>query len=467
MKVRTGLKSATVWIGATLKSAMQLVVFSLKLLASGRKELRSQRSLAAPSLRALCGGFSSTLGVLFVGLATAILSIGECLGVAFGFRTALNHCGYKGLRARFKGALAFTLIELLVVISIIAILVSILLPALAKARELANRAVCMANIRGIIQSMVTYAQSNNGTFPNTYPDTYGSGSGMQTYDNMPMIDGQSPNPTYAATAQQVVQAYFTATHWNGALPMVGMWFLVLQGYTTPASFICPSDPLATGPSQEYWHKWNGAIVYNSQWGGIAGGFYNGVGEMAGNGIGNPYGQGESYSIAFAWPWENGKVGELPGQWWTTTGADTQVPLVSDMAPIDSPGGGDTGGVFQRITTTLPTANTYGPYIYNSGNHAGDGQNVGFGDDHVIWEISPYVGQNGDNIFTYTTATGVVNGATDASQVGLRGTGKAVPAPQIQTLAAPFDTCVVPARTVNPNYAAAATGIGYNSVNSAW
>ena len=43
MKMRTSLKSATAWIGVTLKSAMQLVVFSLRLLASGRKELRSQR----------------------------------------------------------------------------------------------------------------------------------------------------------------------------------------------------------------------------------------------------------------------------------------------------------------------------------------------------------------------------------------------------------------------------------------
>ena len=113
-------------------------------------------------------------------------------------------------------------------------------------------------------------------------------------------------------------------------------------------------------------------------------------------------------------------------------------------------------MFQRITTTLPTANTYGPYIYNSGNHAGDGQNVGFGDDHVTWKISPYVGQNGDNIFTYTTATGVVNGTTDTSQRPVWAGAWTMPG--ITKLSAPFDIAMTPVRTVNPN--TAASGGGY-------
>ena len=58
-----------------------------------------------------------------------------------------------------------------------------------------------------------------------------------------------------------------------------------------------------------------------------------------------------------------------------------------------------------------------------------------------------MGQNGDNIFTYTTATGVVNGTTDTNQVGLSGLYW-TPMPMIQTLAPPFDTCMVPVRTVS-------------------
>jgi len=59
----------------------------------------------------------------------------------------------------------FTLVELLVVIGIIAVLVSILLPSLNRAREAANQTKCLSNLRQLGMAFQMYLNENKGAFP--------------------------------------------------------------------------------------------------------------------------------------------------------------------------------------------------------------------------------------------------------------------------------------------------------------
>ena len=74
----------------------------------------------------------------------------------------------------------FTLIELLVVIAIIALLVSILLPSLRTAREMAMKSLCFANLHGMYNAGNLYAASNNGWSGPIYELFYGSGVSAKT-----------------------------------------------------------------------------------------------------------------------------------------------------------------------------------------------------------------------------------------------------------------------------------------------
>ncbi|MHC4557018.1 MAG: type II secretion system protein [Planctomycetota bacterium] len=64
-----------------------------------------------------------------------------------------------------SGQKGFTLIELLVVIAIIAILMAVLMPALSRVREQANRSACASNIRQHLLGLIMYADENDNKFP--------------------------------------------------------------------------------------------------------------------------------------------------------------------------------------------------------------------------------------------------------------------------------------------------------------
>src|SRR5688572_22638076 len=65
----------------------------------------------------------------------------------------------------------FTLVELLVVVGIISVLVALLMPALAGAREAAQRAKCLATLRGMAQAAHMHAAEHAGYMPVAGPQT--------------------------------------------------------------------------------------------------------------------------------------------------------------------------------------------------------------------------------------------------------------------------------------------------------
>jgi prepilin-type N-terminal cleavage/methylation domain-containing protein len=86
----------------------------------------------------------------------------------------------------------FTLIELLVVIAIIAILASLLLPALTKAKEQGTRVRCISNVKQILLSTQMYVTDNNDAMPYT---SWGSGAFNVPNWCYTRITGNTPDHT--------------------------------------------------------------------------------------------------------------------------------------------------------------------------------------------------------------------------------------------------------------------------------
>jgi prepilin-type N-terminal cleavage/methylation domain-containing protein len=246
----------------------------------------------------------------------------------------------------------FTLVELLVVIAIIALLMGILMPALARVRQIAFRMVCGTNLSGIGKAMLIYANDYEDEMPR-------SGGRKSTWAaRIPHWDATNRFDAYGVTAAG-----------EGGTANISSCFYLLVKYAevTPKSFICKGD--------------SGVMEFKPA----------------------DYGAGNRDLIDL---WDFGPESEkhcsysyhMPfGLYALTTSSEPGMAVAADRNPWqDSPAATAKSFPGSYAPDGGKEAVKYG----NAIAHQEDAQNVLFLDIHVGQEKVPFCGINDDNIYTF-------------------------------------------------------------------
>jgi prepilin-type N-terminal cleavage/methylation domain-containing protein len=254
--------------------------------------------------------------------------------------TRLNRRSHRG----------FTLVELLVVIGIIALLISILLPALNAAKERANRVKCASNLRQVGQGLMLYANDNKGAYPRVRYDPA---------QDPTSFSGAAADDPFATTGPGLND--ITAA----------LWMLVRNADLNPEVFTCPSsnqekDPMLEGTAS--------------------------VPATSRSNFSDP--NNLSYSYAHPYP----KQAAIAQGYKLHSGVVADLAIAADRNEPDQAN--------WKKNQSWNDDQTKQKYS-NSANHEREGQNVMFNDGHVEWFTNAWCGAEKDHIYAPGFTTGNV------------------------------------------------------------